>query len=115
MVKTTFVVIIQIYVVMTTSCLFFRTVPMLLAYQNIGTFVWSGSSKKAIFLKHDQFSHSKWSSNRGPEHEKGGHMNPMVLYCTMDFRYIKTYIFWSGSSKKAIFLKFDHFSHSMWS
>ena len=53
------------------------------------TFFWSGSSKKAIFLKFYHFSHSMWSSNSGHEHEKGSHMNPMDLYCTIDLWHIK--------------------------
>ena len=46
------------------------------------TFFWSGSLKKTMFLTFDHFSHSMWSSNSVHEHEKGGHMNPMVIYCT---------------------------------
>ena len=151
---------------MTTSCLFFVLYTCGISKRTI---FWSGSSKKAIFFQFDHFSHYMWSSHSGHEYEKGGHMNPMVLYCTIglwhikkyifqvrklktmvlfpfdNFQHImwssnsghehkkgghmnpmvlcctitlwhiKTYIFRSGSSKKAIFLKFDHFSHSMWS
>ena len=59
----------------------------LISYQNIH-FFWSGSSKKAIFLKFDHFSHSMWSSHSGHEHKKDGHMNPRVLYCTIDLWHI---------------------------
>ena len=46
-------------------------------------FFWSGSSKKAIFLKFDHFSLSMWSSNCGHEHYIGSHMNPIVHYNTV--------------------------------
>jgi len=75
----------------------------------------SGCSKKAIFLTFDHFSHSMWSSNIGHEHEKGGHMNPIVLYWTIDLWHIKTYIFLDRKLKKGNVFKFDHFSYSMWS
>ena len=99
-VKITFVVIFQIYVVMTTFCLFFRTIYLWF----IKTYIfWSGSSKKATFWKFDHFSHSLWSTNSGHEHEKGGHMNPIVLYCTIDLCHIKIYIFLGRKLKKSNF------------
>ena len=97
---------------MTTYCLFFV---LYICGISKYTFFWSGSSKNAIFFKFDHFLHSICSSNGGHEHEKGGHMNPMVLYYTIDLWHIKIYIFWSGSSKNAIFLKFNHFSQYIWS
>ena len=63
-------------------------------------FFWSGTSKKAIFLKFDHFSHSSCSSNSGYEHKKGGHMNPRVLYFTIDLWHIKTYICFVWKLKK---------------
>ena len=65
------------------------------------TFFWSGSSNKAIVLTFDHFSHSIWSSNSGHEFDKGGHMKPMVLYCTIDMWHIKTYIFLVRKLKKS--------------
>ena len=41
-----------------------------------------------MFLKFDHFSHSIWSSNSGHEHEKGGHMNPMVLIALVAYKNI---------------------------
>jgi len=64
---------------------------------------WSGSSKNAIFLKFDNFSHSIWSSNSGHEHEGGGHVKPLVRYCTIDLAYQNILFFLPGSSKKTIF------------
>ena len=58
---------------------------------------------------------SIWSSNSGHEHKKGGHMNHIVLYCTLDLWRINIYIFLVRKLKKTIFLKFDHFSRSIWS
>ena len=52
-----------------------------------------------------------WPSNGGHEHEKGGHMIPMVLYCTIDLWHIKTYNFLVRKLKKAIFLKFNISGH----
>ena len=65
-----------------------------------------------MFLKFDHFSHSMWSSNSGHEPEKGGHMIPIALQtCGIS----KHTFSWSESSKKAMVLIFDYFSHSMWS
>ena len=75
-VKTTFVIIFQIYVVMTS----FFSYYIHMAYQNIH--FWSGSSKNAIFFKFDHFSRSMWTSNSGHEYEKFCHKYPMVLFGT---------------------------------
>ena len=72
------------------------------AYQNIHFFD-QGPQKKAKLLKFDHFSHSMWSSNSGHEQEKGGHMNPMVLYCTIDLCHIETYIFGQDAQKRQYF------------
>ena len=53
-----------------------------------------------MFLKFDHFSHSMWSSNSGHDPEIGGHMNPMVLYWTIDLWHIKTYNFLVRKFKK---------------
>ena len=128
MVKTTFVVIFQIYMVMTTSCFFFV---LYTCYITKYIFFWSGSSKnaiffkfdnrlvvikiciflsgsskKAIFLTFDHFPHSMCSSNSGHEYEKGGHMNPIVLYCTIDLWHIKKIIFLVRKLKKGNVFEF---------
>ena len=48
--------------------------------------------KKGNIFEIWPLSLSIWSSNSGHEPEKGGHMNPMVLYWIIDLWHIKTYI-----------------------
>ena len=90
-VMTTFVIIFQLYLVMTTPCLVLYYI--LVAYNNIHFFR-SGSSKKTIFLNFDHFLPTVWLPNSGHWHKKCVQKYTMVLFGTIDFWDIKTYNFW---------------------
>ena len=57
--------------------------------------LWPGSSKKQYFLNFSTFHTPCGHQIVVMSTKKGGHMNPMVPYCTIDFWHIKHTNFFS--------------------